>query len=253
MWQLLVKEGFDCSSRNREGQTPADCALVMGHTVLAERIRELGWDRYKDMPAFNAYTAPPPNEDADDGRSAQRLCRDAHLAAESAAAANKAPDPTNRPPSARPSARKGSQGGRRPWPHAHEGGMVGAGVGAAEGAAGAAQGRPAGVLADPSRAHLAVRPEIINKTPPRSHVRALPVFCQRACFCVSVMLSSYASGNLGLTFNISINWDIIYKFLFYWLVCLRRCLLEDSGVGALVSSLKELQAGEELVPELLRE
>ena len=132
MWQLLVKEGFDCSSRNREGQTPADCALLMGHKVLAERIRELGWDRYKDMPAFNAYTAPPPNEDADDGRSAQRLCRDAHLAAESAAAANKAPDPAHRPSSARPSSRKGSQGERRPWLHAHEGGV---GVGAAEGAA----------------------------------------------------------------------------------------------------------------------
>ncbi len=26
--ELLVKEGFDCCSRNREGQTPADCALV---------------------------------------------------------------------------------------------------------------------------------------------------------------------------------------------------------------------------------
>lgn len=187
VWQLLVKEGFDCSSRNREGQTPADCALLMGHKVLAERIRELGWDRYKDMPAFNAYTAPPPNEDADDGRSAQRLCRDAHLAAETAAAANKAPDPANRPPSARPSSRKGSQGERRPWLHAHEGGV---GVGAAEGAAGAAQGRPAGVLADPSRAHLAVQPEIINKTPPRSHVRALPFLSARLflCLCVAVLL-----------------------------------------------------------------
>jgi len=27
--ELLVKEGFDCSSRNREGQTPADCAQVV--------------------------------------------------------------------------------------------------------------------------------------------------------------------------------------------------------------------------------
>jgi hypothetical protein len=26
--ELLVKEGFDCCSRNREGQTPADCAMV---------------------------------------------------------------------------------------------------------------------------------------------------------------------------------------------------------------------------------
>lgn len=41
--------------------------------------------------------------------------------------------------------------------------------------------------------------------------------------------------------------------MFYRLVCLRRCLLEDSGVGALVSSLKVQQAREEVVPEVLRE
>jgi len=147
----------------------------MGHTVLAERIRELGWDRYKDMPAFNAYTAPPPNEDADDGRSAQRLCRDAHLAAESAA--SKAPEPAKRPPSARPSTRR--------RPPVNEDLTETEGQGSAQGAAaGAATGRPAGVLADPSRAHLAVRPEIMNKTPPRSHVRAMPVLSARVCVCV---------------------------------------------------------------------
>jgi len=149
----------------------------MGHTVLAERIRELGWDRYKDMPAFNAYTAPPPNEDADDGRSAQRLCRDAHLAAESAA--SKAPEPAKRPPSARPSTRR--------RPPVNEDLTETEGQGSAQGAAaGAATGRPAGVLADPSRAHLAVRPEIMNKTPPRSHVRAMPVLSARLCVCVCV-------------------------------------------------------------------
>jgi hypothetical protein len=103
---------------------------VMGHVGLAERIRELGWERYKDMPAFSAYTAPPPNENADDGRSAPRQCRDAHLAAaESSAASSNKQAPTHAP--APP-----------PAPHA------------------------------PARAPAAVKAEIINKTPPRSHVRS---------------------------------------------------------------------------------
>ena len=157
--QLLVKEGFDCCSRNREGQTPADCAQVMGHMPLAQRIRELGWERYKDMPAFSAYTAPSPNEDADDGRSAPRQCRDAHLAlaaAESAAAAAAAPPAAARP---RP---------RPPGPLPDDSAPALSSHGSSARDLGANGGGPA--ASSQARACAAVRAEIINKTPPRSQV-----------------------------------------------------------------------------------
>ncbi len=47
----------------------------MGHAALCDGIKALAWDRYRDLPAFTAYTAPQPNEEADDGRSPERLCR----------------------------------------------------------------------------------------------------------------------------------------------------------------------------------
>lgn len=132
--------------------------------------------------------------------------------------------------------------------------MGSAGVGSVEVAAGAAQARPAGVLADPSRAHFAVRPEIINKTPPRSHVRALPVLSARLflCLCVAVLVCLRQPWT-HLQYLNKVYKYLFYKNLFYRLACLRRCLLGDSGVGALVSSLKEKQAGEEVVQEVLRE
>ena len=175
---LLVKEGFDCCSRNREGQTPADCAAVMGHMQLADRIRELGWDRYENMPAFSAYTAPPPNLDADDGRSAARQCRDAHRLQQDQPVPLSAPkeagidgdDSQAEPPPGRPSTR----GRAHPPERVGAGGAGVAGAGGGKSGMAATLGKEGGAPTACGRRPpvAAVKAEVIGKTPPRSHSNA---------------------------------------------------------------------------------